>query len=111
MLTLYSQGEVCVLPPLKLGVLFKWNPFRLSNCWFRGLLLNLMTQIKTQTRTVGLSWTNDRPLRTQQRQETNSFIPSGIRTRNLRNRAVADLRLRPLGHRDWLFVCGCVRFL
>jgi hypothetical protein len=49
---------------------------------------------------------------TQCSQETNAHAPGRIRTRNLSKRAVADLHLRPCGHRDklaWIlrsrFVC------
>ena len=37
---------------------------------------------------------------TQQTQETNIHVKSGIQTRDPRNQEAVDLRLRPLGHRD-----------
>ena len=45
---------------------------------------------------------SQRPLpdNTQHLQETDIHAPGGIRTRNPSKRAAADLRLRPLGHRD-----------
>jgi hypothetical protein len=50
-------------------------------------------------------------------QETNIHVLSGIRTRDFRNQAAADLRLRPHGHRNrlmaymlyinfYLFICS-----
>jgi hypothetical protein len=57
--------------------------------------------------TVGLLWTSDQTVsetstRTGQHnietQETNIHAPSAIRTRDVKNRAASDLRLRPRGH-------------
>jgi hypothetical protein len=63
------------------------------------------------THTVGLLWTSDQLVAeastyTEQHnietQETNTHALSGIRTRDPRNQAAADLRLRQRGHRDRL---------
>ena len=59
---------------------------------------------------VGLLWTSDRFVaetstwqHTQHSQQTNVYVPGGIRTHNLSRRAAADLRLRPHGHWDRLY--------
>jgi hypothetical protein len=61
--------------------------------------------------TAGLLWSSDQPvaeastytgLHNIQTQETNIHAFSGIRTRDSSNQAVADLRIRPPGHRDQL---------
>ena len=45
------------------------------------------------------------PDNTQHSQQTAIHAPGGIRTHNLNRRTAADLRLRPLGHWDRLFIC------
>ena len=56
----------------------------------------------------GLLWSAPRRGRyiynTQQTHKTNIYAASGIRTRYLRYKAAADLRLKPHGHRDRMFL-------
>ena len=53
---------------------------------------------------------SQRPLPTQQSQQTDILAPGGIRTHSLSRRAAADLRLRPHGHCDRHFVCRQYNF-
>jgi len=57
---------------------------------------------------VGLLWTSDRPVSgtpTWQHNTHTQTWPSGIQTRNSRERAVTDPCLRPRGHRDRPLCC------
>ena len=78
-----------------------------AHCWYRGLLLHLITVIETHTHThthtwygssgrgIGLSQRHQ-PGNTHHTQEANIHAQSGIRTRNPSKRATADPGLRPL---------------
>ena len=64
------------------------------------------TQLNTCGMTSFKKWSARRRCRylhnTQQTQETNIHVLSGLKTHDPSNRAVANLRLRPHSHRDWL---------
>ena len=66
---------------------------------------NRHTHTHIHIHTVGLLWTTDQLIAvgatytTQQTQQANIYVLSGIRTRNPSYRATADLRLRLRGHR------------
>ena len=89
---------------VKFIFLWRYSPTRTWTASFWGFYI-------THTHPIGFLRTSDQPVaevatfnNTQQTQETNIHALNGIRTRNTRNQAAADLRVWTHGHRDWLMV-------
>ena len=92
---------------------FIQTSFILTGCRCWRLSLHFITLNDTHTHThthsVGLLWTRDRPVtETSTRQHTTLTrdrhpCPWRVRNHNHSKRAATDPRLRPRGHRVWLF--------
>ena len=78
-------------------------------CWRLSLHFITLNDTHTHTHSVGLLWTRDRPVtETSTRQHTTLTrdrhpCPWRVRNHNHSKRAATDPRLRPRGHRVWLF--------
>ena len=59
------------------------------------------THTHTHTHLVGPLWTRDRPLPTHKIHKRSIHATGRIRSSIASNQAIADLRLRPCGHRNW----------
>ena len=103
-LTTYVSG-VSSKEVLQIYLSFSVWPHVPTHCRCRGSLLPLITLTLTP-HSIGQPCTRDRPSQrplpdnTQHSQERDIHAHGGIRTRNPRNWAAADPRLRARGHRD-----------
>jgi hypothetical protein len=105
----------CILYSIYFFLYWFVLPLLPTRCKCRGLLLNPTThKTHTDTYSVGLLWTRDRPVAETSTWQHTTFkrdirTPGGIRSCNPSKRTASDSRFRPRSHWDQPLLCMFVK--